>query len=399
MAFVGNLLWFMLGGGLISGLFWLLMGLIYSVTIIGIPLGVAAFRVARFAFFPFGKQLVRAELVGETAVKGSGVVNVLWVILGGFWLALNHAILGLYCCITIIGIPFGLAHFKLSQVSFAPLGKRIVPSDVAIAARVHHAKEELASRLGQSGTVKRPAAAESMSRPELDTDRAWPTPRVTDAARGYEGPKPEPPRPEYESMPPSEPSPRSQQPQLSASSEPNYRTSVGGERVAEEKGATSVHAVLNWMPMLIGYGVWFALLVVFREIVLSMPVVQQLGAAILPFTTDLYPHGLLWTQFVDAGFFTILVFSVLALGGRLRNSISTAFPTLFRLGNMVYLASSAAAVVIAYSAYAGFVLPPLRAQRVEWAYKLVLLVILGGIGATSLYEAVKLVVELTARKE
>ena len=97
MSFVGNLLWFVLGGGWLSGLMWALVGLIYALTIIGIPFSIAAFRISRFAFSPFGRQLVDAELIGEKPTFGAGLGNVLWVILAGFWLALIHAIYGLLC--------------------------------------------------------------------------------------------------------------------------------------------------------------------------------------------------------------------------------------------------------------------------------------------------------------
>ena len=140
-AFLGNLLWFVFGGGWFLGLVWLFYGLIWCITIIGIPIGIACFRVASFSFFPFGKQLVPAEVIGEQAVVGSGLGNVIWVIFCGFWLAIGHVILGVCECCTVIGIPFGLANFKIAQASFAPLGKRIVPSNIARAAYAAHAQK------------------------------------------------------------------------------------------------------------------------------------------------------------------------------------------------------------------------------------------------------------------
>lgn len=139
MSFAGNLLWFIFGGFLL-GTVWVLAGLLWCVTIIGIPFGIACFRIASFAYFPFGKELIPAELIGEKAVFGSGLFNVLWCLLSGLWLAIFHAITGLLQFVSIIGIPFGLAHFKLAGASFAPLGKRIVSSAVAKAAREAHAK-------------------------------------------------------------------------------------------------------------------------------------------------------------------------------------------------------------------------------------------------------------------
>ncbi|MCX5632344.1 MAG: YccF domain-containing protein [Phycisphaerae bacterium] len=143
MAFAGNLLWFVFGGGFFACLFWLLFGLILCITVIGIPFGIASFRIASFAAFPFGKELIDARKLGENRIVTTGLANFLWIILAGLWLAISHAVAGLLCCITIIGIPFGLAHFKLAQVSFAPLGKRIVSKHLASAANLRDANKQL----------------------------------------------------------------------------------------------------------------------------------------------------------------------------------------------------------------------------------------------------------------
>ena len=95
MAFIGNLLWLVFGGGLFLGLAWLIFGLIWCVTIVGIPVGIGCFRVAGFAFFPFGKELVPAEWVGEKRIVGTGIVNFLWCILSGLWLAIGHTLVGI----------------------------------------------------------------------------------------------------------------------------------------------------------------------------------------------------------------------------------------------------------------------------------------------------------------
>jgi uncharacterized membrane protein YccF (DUF307 family) len=147
MAFVGNLLWFVLGGGIVAWLSWVLLGLLLCATVVGIPFGVAAFRIASFAAFPFGKELIDARLVGEQRIVGTSLANVLWIILAGIWLSIEHALLGVAYCITLIGIPFGLAHFKLAGVCFSPLGKRIVTRDLAQAARARHANVELDRRM------------------------------------------------------------------------------------------------------------------------------------------------------------------------------------------------------------------------------------------------------------
>lgn len=147
MRFVGNILWFIFGGFAL-GLIWFFGGLLWCCTIIGIPIGIACFRIASFAFFPFGKELVPAEIVGEKAGFGSGFMNVLWVIFSGLWLSLGHIFTGIGLCCTIIGIPFGLAHFKIAQAAFAPLGKRIVSTEVAQAAYAAYAQNKVAQMNG-----------------------------------------------------------------------------------------------------------------------------------------------------------------------------------------------------------------------------------------------------------
>ncbi|WDP89089.1 MAG: YccF domain-containing protein [Desulfobacter sp.] len=126
MAFLLNILWFVLGGGWAAGLLWLLTGCLLMITVVGIPFGWAAFRIAGFAAFPFGKELVDARELGEERLAGTGLANILWIVLAGIWLAISHVLAGVSLCVTIIGIPFGFAHFRLASVCFAPLGKRTV---------------------------------------------------------------------------------------------------------------------------------------------------------------------------------------------------------------------------------------------------------------------------------
>jgi uncharacterized membrane protein YccF (DUF307 family) len=104
---------------------YLVVGALWCVTIIGIPFGIAAFRIGMFALWPFGRTVVRKPGAGV----GSGIGNILWFILSGVWLAIGHAVTGVLLCLTIIGIPLGLANFKLIPVSLFPLGKDIVSSD------------------------------------------------------------------------------------------------------------------------------------------------------------------------------------------------------------------------------------------------------------------------------
>ena len=126
MKLLGNILWFLFGGGLPMALGWLGTGVLLALTVVGFPFAVAAWRIAGFAAFPFGRDLVDVRFGGGTRIPGTGLANVLWILLAGIWLTLGHLILGVAYCVTIIGLPFGLAHFKLAGVSFAPLGKKVV---------------------------------------------------------------------------------------------------------------------------------------------------------------------------------------------------------------------------------------------------------------------------------
>lgn len=124
-----NILWFVFGGW-ISGTLWLLSGVLLAITVIGLPWAMAAFRIASFSYWPFGRQVVsRAELLRRGDL-GTGVIglllNVVWFVLGGWYLALHHIVLGVGLCLTIIGIPFGLQHLKLAIISLAPVGKAVV---------------------------------------------------------------------------------------------------------------------------------------------------------------------------------------------------------------------------------------------------------------------------------
>jgi uncharacterized membrane protein YccF (DUF307 family) len=124
-----NILWFIFGGW-ISGLAWLLAGVILAITIVGLPWAMAAFRIAGFSVWPFGRQVVsRAEAFGEHDL-GTGdtglVLNVIWFIFAGWWLALHHVVIAVMQAITIIGIPFAVQHIKLAAISLAPVGKAVV---------------------------------------------------------------------------------------------------------------------------------------------------------------------------------------------------------------------------------------------------------------------------------
>ena len=115
---MGNFLWFIFGG-FVSGLSWCLAGVIWCITIIGIPVGTQCFKMAGLSFFPFGKEVT----YGGGA--GSLILNVLWLIISGLPLAIEHLAIGATLCITIIGIPFGLQQFKLAKLALMPFGATV----------------------------------------------------------------------------------------------------------------------------------------------------------------------------------------------------------------------------------------------------------------------------------
>jgi len=129
LALIGNIIWFVFGG-LIMGLAWWLAGILCFISIIGIPWGKACFVIGQFAFWPFGKEAVsRKQKSGKDDI-GTGTLgligNVLWLIFMGIWLAIGHIVSGILCCLTIIGIPFGMQHFKLVPISLMPIGMTVV---------------------------------------------------------------------------------------------------------------------------------------------------------------------------------------------------------------------------------------------------------------------------------
>ncbi|GHJ08131.1 hypothetical protein TPA0907_24980 [Micromonospora humidisoli] len=120
--FVLNLLWLILGGGIVLALGYFVAAVVCFVLIITIPFGVASLRLASYSLWPFGRTLVTKPGAGVP----SGLANVLWVLLAGWWLALSHLLAGIALCVTIIGIPFGIANFKLVPAAFWPLGREVV---------------------------------------------------------------------------------------------------------------------------------------------------------------------------------------------------------------------------------------------------------------------------------
>jgi uncharacterized membrane protein YccF (DUF307 family) len=124
MTLILNILWFIFGG-FFSGLAWILAGVIMAITIVGLPWTPAAFRMAGFSFAPFGKMPADGES-GMAPV--SFLLNVVWFLLAGWWLALHHLVLAVGLAVTIIGIPFAIQHVKLAVLSLAPVGRAVVPA-------------------------------------------------------------------------------------------------------------------------------------------------------------------------------------------------------------------------------------------------------------------------------
>ena len=118
MTVLGNILWFICGG-FFSALSWFFAGRLWCITIVGIPLGKQCFKFAGLARFPFGKA------VNYGVGAGSLILNIIWLLVTGIIMAIGHALLGVLCCITIIGIPFGLQYFKLAKLSLMPFGATI----------------------------------------------------------------------------------------------------------------------------------------------------------------------------------------------------------------------------------------------------------------------------------
>jgi uncharacterized membrane protein YccF (DUF307 family) len=122
MNFFGNLIW-LIFGGLIIAIEYFIGSIILMITIVGIPFGIQTLKMASLSLWPFGRDTVVRE-------RASGclyiLMNIIWLLTGGLWIAATHAIFGVLLCITIIGIPFGLQHFKLTAIALSPFGRDIV---------------------------------------------------------------------------------------------------------------------------------------------------------------------------------------------------------------------------------------------------------------------------------
>ena len=122
MKFLGNLIW-ILTGGFIIFLEYLVFSIILMVSIIGIPFGLQTLKLASLALWPFGRKTVVKE---RSAGCLHILFNIFWIVEGGIWIALSHFLFGIILCVTIIGIPFGKQHFKLAETALNPFGRDII---------------------------------------------------------------------------------------------------------------------------------------------------------------------------------------------------------------------------------------------------------------------------------
>ena len=129
MTLILNLLWFIFGG-FVAGLAWMFGGCLLAITIVGLPWAGAAFRIGLFSFAPFGRQVVyRPDVTGRgdlgTGLLGT-ILNIVWILVAGWYIALGHLVIGVAQCVTLIGIPFGIQHFKLALIALAPIGRTVI---------------------------------------------------------------------------------------------------------------------------------------------------------------------------------------------------------------------------------------------------------------------------------
>ena len=117
----GNIIWIIFGG-LAESIAWLLIGIFFCITIIGIPFGLQCFKIAMLVICPFGKEIEYSRKSGCCQLIG----NIIWIIFCGLFLAIFNLFVGCFYCITIIGIPFGLQFFKLARLSFMPFGAKVI---------------------------------------------------------------------------------------------------------------------------------------------------------------------------------------------------------------------------------------------------------------------------------
>jgi uncharacterized membrane protein YccF (DUF307 family) len=122
MHLLGNLIW-LIFGGIVIAVEYFIGSIVLMITIVGIPFGIQTLKMASMALWPFGRDT-------RVDIRASGclyiIMNILWLLTGGLWIALTHVFFGAILCITIIGIPFGLQHFKLTAIALSPFGRDII---------------------------------------------------------------------------------------------------------------------------------------------------------------------------------------------------------------------------------------------------------------------------------
>jgi uncharacterized membrane protein YccF (DUF307 family) len=123
MKFIGNLIWLIMGGLLTAVMYWI-AGILMCITIIGIPFGIQLVKIGTLSLWPFGHDLT--PIAGSESSCLQIAFNVLWIVLGWWEIALTHLTFGLILCCTIVGIPWGIQHFKLAMASIIPFGKEVV---------------------------------------------------------------------------------------------------------------------------------------------------------------------------------------------------------------------------------------------------------------------------------
>ena len=121
MKILGNIIW-LIFGGIITSIEYIISSLLLMITIIGIPFGLQTLKLGMLALWPFGSKVVDN---GNSSGCLNVIMNVLWLVFGGFCICLTHLFFGLLLCITIIGIPFGKQHFKMAGLALTPFGKTI----------------------------------------------------------------------------------------------------------------------------------------------------------------------------------------------------------------------------------------------------------------------------------
>ncbi|HRN15435.1 MAG TPA: YccF domain-containing protein [Xylanibacter oryzae] len=122
MKILGNIIWLIFGGFIIA-IQYIVSSILLMITIIGIPFGLQTLKFAVLAMWPFGSKVVEKPSGGGCI---STLMNVIWIFIGGFWICISHLFWGILFCITIVGIPFGKQHFKLANIALVPFGRQIV---------------------------------------------------------------------------------------------------------------------------------------------------------------------------------------------------------------------------------------------------------------------------------